>query len=83
MRLVSMIEHDGSTRCGLLLGEHVVALDEVALDVGALSIRQLLEQDRLREVAGGSPDYPRHGRPWPACTLDHRSPTPVRSSPSA
>ena len=52
MRLVSMVEHDGSTRCGLLLGEHVVVLDEVAPDLGALSLRQLLEQNRLREVAG-------------------------------
>ena len=81
MRLVSMIEQDGSTRCGLLLGEHVVALDEVAPDLGAPSLRQLLEQDRLREVAGRAalmtPDM---GRPMASLHLGPPITDPSKSS---
>ncbi|TVR41096.1 MAG: FAA hydrolase family protein [Planctomycetota bacterium] len=79
MRLVTMIAPDHSQRCGLLLGEHVVAIDEVAPDLGALSVRELLRSGRLRELAARCalirPDM---GRPLSSVHLGPPIPDPSK-----
>ncbi|TVR17819.1 MAG: FAA hydrolase family protein [Planctomycetota bacterium] len=50
MRLVNVAD-SGGDRCGFLLGEYVVFIDEVAPDLGGYGVRQLIRDSRLRELA--------------------------------
>lgn len=79
MRLVTISDPQHGQRCGLLLGEHVVAIDEVAPDLGSLSVRELLRGGRLRELAARSslirPDM---GRPLASLHLAPPIPDPTK-----